>query len=163
MNTRLKVEGLEGTMEGLFCPLGGLLCGCGRIGRINKPTPQHMCALTYGCNYISIILPILPSLDSISSTCSFYPSKTLPHPSKAAIDLWTMERPAAGEDAQVVAWHIAYLLAGPLSPEEVTELARLRRVQRWLVAAPERRAALRVALVAASAVRLAITVMGGVQ
>jgi hypothetical protein len=76
-----------------------------------------------------------------------------------------MERPAAGEDAQVVAWHIAYLLAGPLSPEEALELARLRRVQRWLAAAPERRAALRVALVATSAVRMvgAITVMGGVQ
>lgn len=78
---------------------------------------------------------------------------------------WGMERPAAGEDAQQVAWHIAYLLAGEASPEEVAELARLRRVQRWLSVAPERRAALRLALVAAATVRVtgAITVMGGAR
>jgi hypothetical protein len=141
------------------------VCGCGRIGRINKPTLQHMCALAHMYEYRLIILPILPSLDSKRSIRPFYPSKCLQHPSKPAANLWTMERPAAGEDAQVVAWHIAYLLAGPLSPEEALELARLRRVQRWLAAAPERRAALRVALVATSAVRMvgAITVMGGVQ
>lgn len=74
-----------------------------------------------------------------------------------------MERPGEGEDAQRVAWHIAYLLAGEMTPEEVEELARLRRVQRWLAVAPERRAGLRLALIAAATVRLAgaITVMGG--
>lgn len=161
----LKMEGLEGSLEGLFCPMGGPACGIGRIGRIIKPTPQHMCASAHMYEYSYIILPILPSLDSKRSTCYFYPSKCLQHPSKPGADLWTMERPAAGEDAQVVAWHIAYLLAGEMTPEEAEELARLRRVQRWLGVAPERRAAVRLALVAASAVRLAgaITVMGGVQ
>lgn len=68
-------------------------------------------------------------------------------------------------DLTRVAWHIAYLLAGEASPKEVAELARLRRVQRWLSVAPERRAALRLALVAAATVRVtgSITVMGGAQ
>lgn len=67
---------------------------------------------------------------------------------EVSADLWTTERPADGEDAQRVAWHIAYLLAGEMSAEERAELNRLRRVQRWLSVAPERRAALRLALIA---------------
>jgi hypothetical protein len=67
-------------------------------------------------------------------------------------DLWSMEAPAPGEDARRVAWHIAYLLAGEMDAEERAELNRLRRVQRWLSVAPERRAALRLALIASAAV-----------
>lgn len=73
----------------------------------------------------------------------------------AALD-WSTERPAEGEDAERIAWNIAYLLAGPVSAEEASELARLRRAQRWLAEAPERRAALRAVLVAASAVWLSM-------
>jgi hypothetical protein len=159
------MEGLEGWLEGLFRHLDGHGCGLGRIGRINKSTPQHMRALTHVYYYISIILPILPSPYSMRSICYFNPSKVPSNPSNlqecgdVMSELWTMERPRAGEDAAQVAWHIAYLLAGEMAPEEVEELARLRRVQRWLGVAPERRAALRLALVAASAVRLA----GGVR
>ena len=77
----------------------------------------------------------------------------------AALD-WSMEPPSEGDgDAQRVAWHIAYLEAAEMSPEEAAEVARLRRVQRWLAAAPERRAALRAVLVASAAVWIA----GGVR
>lgn len=78
------------------------------------------------------------------------------------VDLWSMERPFPGEDAQRVNWHIAYLLAAPMDAVEVAELARLRRVQRWLAVAPERRAALRGVAIASAVVRF-MTVMGGVR
>jgi hypothetical protein len=71
-----------------------------------------------------------------------------------------MEPPSECDgDAQRVAWRIAYLEAAEMTPEEAAEVARLRRVQRWLAAAPERRAALRAALVASAAVWMA----GGVR
>lgn len=164
MSATTNMEGLEGSMEGSFCHLGGLGCGRGRIGRIIKPTPQHTCALAHMCEYTYIILPILPSPYSMRSKCQNNPSKCLPHPStlqNTGDILWSMERAAPGETSQRVSWHIAYLLAAPMDAVEVAELARLRRVQRWLAVAPERRAALRGVAIASAVVRMAgaITVM----
>jgi hypothetical protein len=75
------LEGLEGSLEGLFSQVRGLSCGRGRIGRIFKPTPQHARLGAHMYEYGLIILPILPSLDSMRVIGAFNPSKHLPHPS----------------------------------------------------------------------------------